>query len=248
MNFIKIIINTTLVVLFPTILAAQIESKDKIEVVLPTSNSMDRQLNPDFSIHFGAGFGQSFRTLKTKEGLFAKDLGLRADERALAMSQYELGATFRLEKQLFINFTASYSQYGEQYSFEQGTDSSYTYTTKYTSFSVPIGIQYRSEGQFRFYGGLGLQPSMITTRVNTLDIKDSNSKETTTNDKSRDNLNLMQMWTYAQIGAQIQLSPKTSFYASPEFKYQMTNTYHKQAGLSQHAYYWNIRFGFMIAL
>lgn len=252
MNFSKIFLIASTFILNATFSFSQIQSqhevsKEKIKKEKSVNNSTFNS-NPDLSMFFGLGFGDAFRTLKTKEGLFSKDLGTRKDEESILAFQAELGLKFKLKNQIYFTIANNFAQFGEAYTYKQNSDSLYQYTNKISTYAVPLGINYTKNGDWKFMAGLGIQPTVIVSQKHELTIENSQNVRETTTDKSKDDLNLFQMWSFVNVGAQLQMGKNVGFYLSPEFKYQLTNLYTDQYGLIQKPYYFVFKFGLTIGL
>lgn len=202
---------------------------------------------PESSLFFATSVGQSFRILKENVGIYGEALGERSNETPVYGFQFQAGLRSQLDNNWFAVFGLGVNQNGEQYSYV-ASDSSYAYTTRYRHVTMPIGIQFNAGNQVRFVGTLGLQPQLFVSYQQSITSKDQTGEETKTKVKQLSTLNQFAISSFAQAGLEWRLSSQTSIYLTPELRYQLTNTFSKQAPYKHNAFVFGLQAGVFIGL
>lgn len=202
---------------------------------------------PESSLFFATSVGQSYRLLEENVGIYGEALGERSNETPVYGFQFQAGLRSQLASNWFAIFGIGVNQNGEQYSFV-ASDSSYAYTTRYRHVCMPLGLQFNAGNQVRFVGALGLQPQLFVSYQQNIASKNQAGEETKTKVKQLSTLNQFAILSFAQAGLEWRLSSKTSIYLTPELRYQLTNTFTKQAPYRHNAFVFGLQAGVYIGL
>ncbi|MCH2225529.1 MAG: hypothetical protein MK066_12230 [Crocinitomicaceae bacterium] len=198
------------------------EVKD-VKVVQTTEKS-------DTEIYLFTNWSNTFSDLSENEGLYGDDLGEREFESSLNTWSYGLGFRSRLNDFLIFEGGVSLTENGESYSFV-GTDTAYSYKTKYTYFSMPLKVVYYHDIMFdnntgiTFFAGAGLMPQMFSRFKQ--DIEITNSENTVTNEtvERRDETSTFVLSAVFNIGIQYQFMNNWSLMFIPEYRRHITDSY-----------------------
>ena len=153
-------------------------------------------------------------------------LGERANESSLKVWSYQLGLCSPLTKKLSFDGGLAMIQTGEQYAWSSTvTDSSYTYTTKYRYFGMPLQIKYQTGKDFVFFIGAGVMPQLFQSYQQEIAWTDSlgNAGKETLNDESM--CQSFVISAIASTGLQLHFKSNYGLRFSLNYRYQLTNTY-----------------------
>jgi len=153
-------------------------------------------------------------------------LGERAKETSLKVWSYQLGLTAPITKHLAFDGGLAWIQNGEQYKWESTvTDSSYSYTTKYRYFGMPIQLKYQTGKDFVFFVGAGLTPQLFQSLHQSVHWTDSlgNATDQTYNDGSI--CQSFSLSALASTGIQVHFQSNYGLKLSVYYRYQLTNAY-----------------------
>ena len=105
----------------------------------------------------------SFRGLTENKEFITYPLGERANEQPLKIWSYFLGMNTGLTNFLRFEGGISYLQNGEQYSYQGplGSDSTFSYQTKYKYIAMPCQLKVEFGNSFRFSLGAGIMPQLF---------------------------------------------------------------------------------------
>ncbi|MEZ4937246.1 MAG: hypothetical protein R2799_06595 [Crocinitomicaceae bacterium] len=203
------------------------------------------------NIYLGVTLGQSYRTLKPADNFFSKPINQKVDEKMIFSVRAQAGMQAILWKYFMVDFGFSYTEQGEQYTYEdENSDSSYSYINKYRYFGVPLTANAIFGGEsVRFYFGGGIIPMMFINQGQNLrytTITGTGTEELLT---FRDNkYNQFNMMAIGRLGMQFNFTKHVGFYLAPEIRYMLFNTYEKQYQHEHHQWAWGVDFGFVVYL
>ena len=202
-----------------------------------------KDINSNFYISMN--ISSSFRDLKTNEEFLYVPLNERVNETPLNTNSFILGINSRIFKGLGWDGAISFMQNGEQYSFSE-KDTSFSYKTKYTYFSMPIRIHYNFDFTKRIglKLGAGIIPSLFINYKQDQNWEtlggssESNFIQTDVGFNSAIfNLNTYLYFTY-------RLSQEFGFFIGPEYRYQLSNSYQTTADYKHYTRAFGVTFGF----
>jgi len=216
-------------------------------ISLPTPAQKPEREKFGDEIFAGISNVYGFRTLQVREGLFAQELGIRADEQALWTVSFELGYRVKMSQRLMLEFGMEYNQMGMQY--RTPNDSIFVgYNRKKQGFSAPIRLSFQpfvlGNGEdFMFHIGGGFAPRMFTaSRYTTIELNDFGQEEETTL-KQTSGYNYFNVDVLFNAGFRWNFSHSIGLYFIPEFRYGLLDTYDKQRPYIQHNYGLFLRWG-----
>ena len=204
-----------------------------------------KSFNPIHSnFYISMNTSSTFRDLKTNEAFLLIPLNERVNETPLFTNSYTLGVNGHIFKGLGWDGAVSFMQNGEQYSFSD-IDTSFSYKTKYSYFSMPIRIHYYFDFSKRIglKLGAGIIPSLF------INYKQDQKWETTggsseTNLIQTDvgfNSAIFNINTYLYLS--YRLSEEFGFFIGPEYRYQLSNSYQKTAAYRHYSRAFGVTFG-----
>ena len=217
-----------------------------------TLSKMSEPQNVDkvkFGDEFFGGLSNvfGFRTLQVRDGLFAQELGIRTEERALWTTSFELGYRVKMHDRFMLEFGAEYNQIGMQY--RTSNDTTFIgYNRKKQGFTAPIRLVFQpfvigSGEDLLFHFGGGLAPRMFSaSRFTTIELNDFGQEEETTV-KQTDGFNYFNVDVLVNAGFRWNFSHNIGLYFIPEFRYGLLDTYNKQTPYIQHNYGVFLRWG-----
>lgn len=210
--------------------------KEKKEFVSSTTN-----------LEIGINLGMGYRDLAENKTIFGKPLGSKTEETPLFVNGYNLGIRSQLNTNFHLHFGFSLVQTGEQYRFEK-SDTLSAYQHKYTSFAVPIGIQYVVGEKIRFVAGIGLQPQLLAKTSTKSQFRDAKNAETSSSSSNKKGMQFFTLGSYLNFGIEYQLSQRISIYLMPEIRYNLTNTFGKQEPYVHKGQFFGAQFGISIGV
>lgn len=186
-----------------------------------------------------------FRSLAPNEDFLNTPLQERANEQAIGLWSQQLGICLGLSKHLYLDGGVAWMQNGEAYEFaDLNSDSTYNYQSRYRYISMPLQLKLTFGNQIKFYGGIGLIPSLYQNYRQ--DIQWTNALGAQYDDKITIN-NAMNSFILSYItsgGLDIQLDQYYNLRLGMIYRAQFTNSYglyedyiHKSKG-------WGFQFGF----
>lgn len=198
-------------------------------------------------LFFGISPAYTYRTLGINDGLFAKPLGEREEEKGMWTVGYHLGARTKIFEHIKLEIGAGYYTNKEKYDFESA-DSVFKYVNNYQHISFPIRLAYTFGDQIQFYGGIGIIPKAFLSMSRSETALDINNKEATEKYRERDKYNLFLLDGVVTIGTQIKLSEHYGVYASIEGRRQLMNNYNSQSPYIRKAFALGFNVGIEIYL
>lgn len=198
-------------------------------------------------IFAGVSPSYTFRTLKINDGLFAKPLDYREDEKAKWTTSFFIGVRSRLNNFLKFEVGAGYYQNGETYDFTSN-DSVFRYTNTYRNISFPIKIAYTYGEDISFFAGIGIIPKAFISMKHEETTLDKYKKEQTEKTIIKDKLNMFLIDGVVTIGTQIKLGPSFGVFAMLEARRQLTNSFNNQSPYVRKPYAFGINVGIEVYL
>ena len=165
-------------------------------------------------------------TLKQNTDFLTVPFGERANESSLKVWSYQVGLCSPISKSLTFDGGLGMIQTGEQYSWKSNTtDSSYSYTTKYRYFGMPLQLKYQTGKDVVFFIGAGVIPQLFQSYQQSISWTDSlgNAGKKTLNDESM--CQSFVLSALASTGIQVHFKSNYGLRISCYYRYQLTNTY-----------------------
>ncbi len=181
--------------------------------------------NPSY-ILFEANRTNSFRTLAENKQFITLPLGERAKESPLKIWSYFLGMNTSLNRFLRFQGGISFLQTGEQYLYQGalGSDSTYSYQTKYRYFAMPCQLTFEQGKQLRFSIGAGIMPQLFNSyRQNQQWTTELGGKYDNTN-KEGSTCNSFGLSLVSSAGLHYVSARTWGIYFKMTYRYQLTNT------------------------
>lgn len=231
-------------------LMAQITSGKKEETVKevpPVVKRVPSEGLDEFCFYFGAGRVWANRTLVSNVEPFGEPLGIRADETGLKTWSFQFGMRNRVHR--FISYDAGFAldRFGESYDYDDpDTDSTYSYTSRYTYYAMPIQVLFTYGKDARFFVGGGLQPQLLGGYRQKTEWTTTLNGTGDTEIKRTDGLNGFGLAALVSFGVQLRFGKMTSLYVLPSFAWNLTNTYDDQADYIHKSQSFNLKFGALI--
>lgn len=254
MDFFQYLRVLTILLFLPFFSQAQIETGkvggEKLSKPKKTKRIIQEKLvieNANTIFYLSGGFGTAYRNLKENKGLFGKPLGERVYELNIFVPNFSLGVKSRLRQNFYLDLGVSSALSGESYSYELA-DSTYSYKSTYSYFAIPIKIQYISGNKWKLIAGIGLQPQILVGYKQEITWNDRNGKSGEKTVKDKDDLNFFSISALANLGVSWQLKKNTSIFLLPEFRYDLSNTYLKQAPYNRKGFFIGGQIGLSIAV
>ncbi len=201
----------------------------------------------EFSFYLGAGRVWANRTLAENEAPYGEPVGTRADETGLNAWSFQLGMRNRFARSWSYDVGAAIDRMGESYAYDDpNSDSTYSYTNRYTYFALPAQVFYTYGKDFRVFVGGGIQPQLL------MGYRQQQEWTTATQSTDRDEvsiekgLNSFVFGVTASAGFQLRMGKNSSLYVLPSMLWNLNSTYDKQADYIHKAYSFNLKFGVVI--
>jgi hypothetical protein len=174
-------------------------------------------------------------------------MNLLFNETAVLGFQLQAGLRSKLSNNFYAVFGIGVAQNGEQYAYS-ASDSSYAYTTRYRNIVLPLGLQFNTGNKLRFVGTVGIQPQLFLAYQQDIKSKTTTGEESTSKVKQLANVNPFTLSTFAQAGLEWRLTSEVSIYVTPELRYQLSNTFGKQAPYKHNAFVYGLQAGMHVGL
>lgn len=186
-----------------------------------------------------------YRSLKVREGLFGKPLGIRAHETPLWTTSFELGYRAKMTDKIMLEIGMEFNQWGLQY--RTPFDSLFVgYNRVNRGFTAPVRLIFqplRISDDFIIQFGIGGAPRMfMSSQLTTLSL-DNFGKEEETVTKERNGFNSFNIDFIANLGFRWNLGRNMGVYFVPEFRYGLLDSMEKQSAHVQHNYGLFLRWG-----
>ena len=234
MEFFQSLKMLTIIVILPFTSLSQIETGKVNGGKLSKPKKTKRVVQPteviehaNTILYFGGGLGIASRDLTENKGLFAKPLGERDKETSIIVPSFTVGVKTILKNNFYLDLGVSYAASGEKYSFKLA-DSTYSYKSTYSYFAIPIKVQYIYGNKLKLIAGLGIQPQIFVgykKDINYTDVDGKSGEQTI----KKDDINFFSIAALANLGVSWQFRKNTSLFIIPELRYDLSNTYLKQA-------------------
>lgn len=225
------------------------KSEEKVQEVPPAVKRIPSEGLDEFCFYLGAGRVYANRTLESNAEPFGEPLGIRADETGLKTWSFQVGMRNRVHR--FVSYDAGFAldRFGESYEYDDpDSDSTFSYTTRYTYYSMPIQVLFTYGKDARFFVGGGLQPQLLGGYRQKTEWTTTLSSTGDSEIKKTDGLNGFGLAALVSFGVQLRFSKTTSVYVLPSFAWNLTDTYDKQADYIHKSQSFNLKFGALIHL
>jgi hypothetical protein len=200
-----------------------------------------------FELYFGASPSYTFRTLRSNDNIFGKELGERENEVAAWTTSFAAGVRSQINKNLIFELGVGFSRNRETYDFTE-TDSVHRYINTYRHISFPIRIAYTYGEDISFYGGIGVMPKAFLSLKREVTTLDVNNNEATVDIIEKDGFNFFVIDAIATIGTRIKLNPNYGIFAMVEGRRQLTSNYTEQGAYIRKPYALGFNLGFQVYL
>jgi hypothetical protein len=189
-------------------------------------------------VSFSYIYGESFRNFKITDKDFEDNFSFKKEEKAIKTSNFYLELQSPLKKNFFASFGIGHQIYGENYNFI--SDTSLSYTTKYTHLAIPLKIGFETKSKVQFFASTGIQAQMLYSykRSETVKIGD---EETITNFKKENYTNLFTLTSVSTLGIRYSIS-NINIGIAGDYFYQLNSSFQKQKGYTHHPWFYGIRF------
>lgn len=204
---------------------AQIEISEETQEVEDVILPLDTRYT---EAYFHAGWASTSRKLVENDAPFGDTLGNRVFEGKLNRWSYGVGFRSRINQYLSWEGGISLLRNGESYLYE-AADTMYSYNTTYMYIGMPVKIMFTYGQQIRVYAGGGILPQMFVQYrqdqewLTTLDYREKNTFTT------NNGYNSFVFSLVFNAGVQMDITKNMAMYVMPEFRYQLTSSYEKQA-------------------
>lgn len=223
----------------------KVEEKTPVETPKPVKpRRVPTDGRDEFSFYLGAGRVFANRTLESNKSPYGAPLNSRADETGLKTWSYQAGVRNRIGKYLSYDVGLGIDRFGESYKYDDpNSDSTFSYTSRYSYYAVPVQVLATFGKDFRFFFGGGIEPQLIAGyRHKEKSTTGLNAPQEKTI-KSTNGINQFNMGVLATCGIQWRLGRTTSVYCMPTWMWNLTSTYDKQADYIHKATTFNLKFG-----
>lgn len=249
--FKQFLIGATIVVSLPV--SAQITSgktEEKVEKeVPPMPKRIPSEGLDEFCFYVGAGRVYANRSLEPNVAPFGEELGIRADETGLKTWSFQVGVRNRVHR--FVSYDVGFAldRFGESYSYDDpDTDSTFSYTSRYSYYAMPLQLLFTYGKDARFFVGGGLQPQLLGGYRQRSEWTTTLSSTGDSEVKRTDGLNGFGLGAIVSAGFQLRFGKTTSIYVLPSYTWNLTNTYDDQADYIHKSNSFNLKFGVLIHL
>lgn len=203
----------------------------------------------EFVFYFGAGRVYANRNLESNKEPFGAPLGARADETGLKAWSFQAGVRNRVSR--FISYDAGFAldRFGESYEYDDpDTDSTFSYTSRYSYYAMPIQVFFTYGKDLRVFAGGGIQPQLLAgfRQEQKWNTTLGSTGEATL--KGKDGFNEFGMGLIMSCGFQWRLNRNTSLYVLPSWVWNLTSTFDDQSDYIHKAESFNLKFGITVHL
>jgi hypothetical protein len=205
------------------------EEKKEENLVDKAGIRQERELDNQTSIYFNTNWSNTSRALTVNEGLFAEEIGERANEVSANFWSFGAGIRADLNKHLRFSTGLSVIRNGEKYSFV-GEDSTFNYVSKYTYVAMPLVLEFVHGNELKFSFGAGVVPQMLVRYkqeqewTNPVNAEETNVIKLKGTDQ---NYNPFLISAVVNAGIQYKYGKYWSLYFIPEARFQLPSTYAK---------------------
>jgi hypothetical protein len=186
----------------------------------------------------------SKRFLSPNYDFLPEELGERSNERSLNTYSFGLGLKGLISRNFIWDGGIVYFQNGEQYDFKSlAGDSSFNYQSYYKYIAMPVRLNFTIGKSVKFFGGIGIVPQILVNyRQNQQwETKLGNREENSI--KSKDGFSSFVASALFNLGLELQLNTGFGFFVSPEYRYQLMNTYTKTSSFIYRSYGFGVNIG-----
>jgi hypothetical protein len=198
----------------------------------------------EFVFYLGAGRVFADRTLTSNKAPFGAPLGERDMETSLKAWSFQGGIRNRVNKYISYDVGLALDRFGESYAYaDNGSDSTFSYDSRYSYYAIPIQVLATYGKDFRFFLGGGVEPQLLAG------FRQEQKWTTTLNSvgqatvKGTNGFNQFNFGVLATCGFQWRLGVRSSLYVIPTWMWNLTSTYDKQADYVHKAHTFNLKFG-----
>lgn len=219
------------------------EKKEK-----PVKQVEEKKSDDATEVFFGANWSKTNRRLETNKNIFGDTIGARSNEIGIGAWSVGLGIRTKLNKFLLFEGGISYLQNGETYNF-QGTDTSHSYTNKYSFIGMPLKLYYYYEVKdFRFQIGIGGIPQMSLKFKQNSTTVDTEGTETSESIETKVGMNSFVISAVANVLIQYEFMPTWGIYVSPEYRTQLNSSYLTSDKFKHYGNAFGVSFGLVKSL
>lgn len=226
------------------------QPKEKDETLVELKNKKEREVSGTSAVYFFLSRAYNNRILESNGSLFGDSLGERADETGLKTVCFGLGIRNQIKNNFYFGGGLSLYNNGESYTYEE-EDTLFNYQSRYAYVGMPLFLEYNVGKTLQFIGTVGLVPSMFIRYKQDQNWRNPQNVEGDTLIKYRNgnqDFNTFVMSGFVSAGVALQLSPYTSFYVKPEYRFQFNSSYSKINPYIHKARAFSVNFGFIYQL
>lgn len=184
----------------------------------------EQEIDGKTALYFMSNWSNTFRSLTENEGLYAKPLGLRKDEKALNTWSFGLGIRNEIHPNIFWDGGISFYRNGESYSYK-GVDTMFAYQTTYSYISMPLRINAKIGKEFQWNAGVGVVPQMFNGYRQEQQWETTTFSKGTETIKTKSGYNSFAISAIFNIGLTMNFSNGWGVFVSPEARIQLNSTY-----------------------
>ena len=208
------------------------KSKTKVEKVVKEKVVDTTKYKTELFV--GASVMSTNRSLSTADNpLFAKPVGEREKEVGLVRPSVHLGIRQKLNTFLMLEASVSFYQNGQSYSFKE-VDTAHTYTL--INNNVGVGLKlfyYKSINKLDVSVGAGVMPNFRLKDKRTDDFTNNKGTTTSSEVKSKENLNGIGLNIVANAGVQYNFHPRVGAYLMVEYRTDLVDQFAEYQPLKQ---------------
>lgn len=218
------------------------DSSDSLSLIDDLSNRVS-----ETEAYFGVFSGHSDRILGVNEGLFAGEIGERANEEPVVVASIYVGLRSTIYKNLSLDIGAGFTKNGERYSLNEA-DSLYEYQNTYRHLSFPIQLALSSGKKEGVLFTAGITPKAFISKRTDLKYTDENGIEQEEKIIKREGFEFFLFDVTSSLGWRFQFDDSYGIYILGRGMYQLTNNYDKQSPLTRNPWAVGIHLGFQFYL
>jgi len=213
------------------------EKEPKKDIIGKAGVRPERELDNLTSVYLNTNYSNTFRSLKPNDNLFGEDIGKRADEMNANFWSFGIGIRTFLSDHIRFTTGLGFVRNGEKYSF-LGEDSTFKYTTTYRYVTMPLILDFVYGKELKFSIGGGVMPQMMLGYTQEQNWTNSVNAKGSFTDKRKGTDQLFNPFILSAVvnaGVQYKHSTYWSIYFIPEVRFQLPNTFSKNAPYIQKA-------------
>jgi hypothetical protein len=215
-----------------------------IDTVVPKEKRVPTDGTDEFTFYAGGAYVLADRSLKPNKEPFGEPLGERENEIPVSTFSLGLGVRNRINSWSSYDVGLMYDKTGEAYDFaDEFGDSTYSYKTTYSYFSMPVQFLFTYGEDVRLFLGPGIQAGLFAGYNRKTESTDSDGREASESTSMSDHINEFTFGLLGTSGVQVRLSRGMSFYLMGTLLRNLTSTYDNQADYIHKATTFSVKLG-----